>query len=124
MAVTTGWQAGSVAPIAGLWTAVIYFKSRVLAGRPALKLLVANVACVCLIAAVDREHGPSPPITDEVDALEPITLAVVLGVPGNGAAASVDVMGDQTPRYRCSTPWFARAATADNSSTMWPLLMM
>jgi hypothetical protein len=75
------WQAGWVALIAILWTAVTYFKSNIFARRPFVKLFVLNIiwtACLCLFAATDWRHGPSPLITYEVAALEPVTLGIVL----------------------------------------------
>ena len=75
------WQAGWVALFAALWTAITYFKSNIFARRPFVKLLVLNIiwtACLCFFAATDWKHGPSPSITYEIAALEPVTLGIVL----------------------------------------------
>lgn len=75
------WQAGWVALMAGLWTAVTYFKANIFARQPLLKLLVLNIvwtACLCLFAATDRRHGVPPLITYEIAVLEPIILGIVL----------------------------------------------
>jgi hypothetical protein len=75
------WQAGWVALMAVLWTAVTYFKANIFAHRPLVKLLVLNIiwtACICLFAATDRRHGVPPLITYEVAVLEPIILGIVL----------------------------------------------
>ena len=80
---TAVWQAGWAALIAAMWTAVTYFKADILAQRPFIKLVVLNIictACVCLFAATDWTHGPSPPITYKVAVLEPVALTIVLGV--------------------------------------------
>ncbi|HTW53071.1 MAG TPA: hypothetical protein VME45_14360 [Stellaceae bacterium] len=75
------WQAGWVAFMASLWTAVTYFKAPIFAGRPFVKLLILNIiwtACLCLFAATDRRHGVPPLITYEIAVLEPIVLCIVL----------------------------------------------
>lgn len=75
------WQAGWVALMAVLWTAVTYYKTNVFARRPFVKLLALNViwtACLCLFAATDRTHGSPPLITYEIAVLEPVTLGIVL----------------------------------------------
>jgi hypothetical protein len=73
------WQAGWVALMAVVWTAVTYFKTSIFARRPFVKLLALNIictACLCLFAAIDRTHGPSPLIKHEVAALEPVTFGI------------------------------------------------
>jgi hypothetical protein len=75
------WQAGWVAFMVGLWTAVTYLKANIFSHRPFVKLPVLNIiwtACLCLFAATDRTHGVPPPITYEVAVLEPVILGIVL----------------------------------------------
>jgi hypothetical protein len=88
---TSVWQAGWVALMAALWTAVIYFKANILARRPFVRLLVLNIvmtACLCIFAATDRKHGVPPAITYKIAVLEPVILGIVLAGPRNGPATA------------------------------------